>query len=95
MKTPSFKITKGDADTVSKIVDRALSVARKHRVHYDRMDATMDITACHNDHPLDLERLLSFPDFDFAHDVFGIRKHLNRDTGELEGLFSPRCSKRS
>ncbi|KKK55056.1 hypothetical protein LCGC14_3078450, partial [marine sediment metagenome] len=39
---------------------------------------------------LDLARFLEGPDFDFAHDVWGIRNHLNRETGQLENCFLPR-----
>lgn len=55
----------------------------------------MDLEAVHcNGCPLDFERLLSFPDADFGHDVFGIRRHLNRSTGKLEDYFLPRCAKK-
>jgi len=94
MKLASFKINKADAETISAIVDRAESLAKKHRDGIDRLETTMDLTACHNEVGLDLERLLSVPDFDFANDVFGISRHINRTTGELEGFFSPRCTKR-
>jgi len=54
----------------------------------------MDISATHcNGNPLDLESLLSVPYEDFAHDILGIQSNINRRTGELENLFSPRCSK--
>jgi len=51
----------------------------------------MDITACHN-HAcvLDLQRLSEAVDSDFLHDVGGIRRHLNRETLELENCFVPR-----
>lgn len=55
----------------------------------------MDITAVHaNGNQLDLTALLAADDSNFAHDVFGIRRHLNRDTGELEDFFTPRFSAR-
>lgn len=43
---------------------------------------------------LDLERLAGFPDFDFAHDVYGIMRHMDRTTGKLGGCFLPRCARR-
>jgi hypothetical protein len=95
MKLASFKISVTDASTISKIVDRAEILAAKHRDGIDRMETSMDLTACHNEVGLDLERLLSFPDFDFSHDVFGIMRHINRTSGELEGFFIPRCTKRA
>ena len=50
----------------------------------------MDISATHASHPLDLQRLLDSDDFNFLHDIFGIQKHLNRETGLLDGCFCPR-----
>jgi len=42
---------------------------------------------------IDLDVLLRFDDGNFAHDVFGIHRHLNRETGELMDCFSPRCTR--
>lgn len=48
----------------------------------------MDITACHlNGCPLDLPGLADASIGDFNHDVMGIRKFINRETGKLEGDF--------
>jgi hypothetical protein len=59
----------------------------------DLLETEMDITATHcNGCPLDLEKFLAAPDGDFGHDVFGIRHHINRRTGELENMFLPRCA---
>lgn len=53
----------------------------------------MDITACHkNGCPLDLEKFLKAPKPDFGHDLCGIVKYLDRNTGELTDHFHPRCS---
>lgn len=58
------------------------------------IDIAMDITAAHlNGCPLDLERLLKADAIDFAHDVFGIGKNLDRSTGKLVGGFLPRFAK--
>ena len=53
----------------------------------------MDLDYADQDCPLDLSALLEAPDSDFAHDVFGIRRHLNRQTKKLEGHFLPRYAK--
>lgn len=85
----SFQASKEDHETIARIVDRALMVRRD----MDRLSLNMDLTACHaNGHPLNLEKLLKAPDFDFAHDVFGIVRHIDRDTGKLTRCFSPRCT---
>ncbi len=51
----------------------------------------MDLTAAHlNGNRLELELLLSTDDANFAHDVFGIRRHIDRTTGKLLDCFVPR-----
>ncbi len=42
--------------------------------------------------PIDLDRLLHSESDTFTHDIGGINKHLNRETGELKG-FHPICAK--
>lgn len=59
------------------------------------VELEMDITACHcNGCPLDLEKLLNAGEFDFTHDVLGIRRHVSRETGEMQNCFVPRCAVR-
>jgi len=53
----------------------------------------MDLTACHaNSNALGLDRIIIADDFNFVHDVFGIRAHLDRETGKLRDCFIPRFS---
>lgn len=60
----------------------------------DMVDILMDITACHcNGTELDLNKFLNADTFNFAHDYFGIRKHISRKTGKLGNNFLPRCTK--
>ena len=50
---------------------------------YSVQDAEMDIIATHaNGCPLRLDQLLNARDGDFAHDIFGIRRFLDRQTGQ-------------
>lgn len=87
-----FSITKDEQKLVTKIARRAAKMAKEADIEYDQKTADMDICACHkNGCPLDLKKLLAFPDADFGHDVFGIRKYINRETGKLERGFFPRC----
>ncbi len=89
----SFKTTADEFDVIAKIADRAVDVAQCAGIDYDKRTALMDITAAHaNGCKLRLDELLNAPNFDFAHDVFGIRRHLNRETGRLGNCFSPRFS---
>jgi hypothetical protein len=54
----------------------------------------MDLSATHaNGCPLDFERLLAFPEFDYMHDIVGIHNHIHRGTGKLLHCFVPRCAK--
>lgn len=94
----NFKLSEIDSATIGLIADRALKMAKKHAkgspmANRDKMDWRMDITACHNmGCKLKLRDLARADDFNFAHDVFGIARHLNRETGKLEDHFLPRFS---
>lgn len=88
-----FTTTKQETKLISIIARRAVERAAELGVDYNFRDADMDITACHcNGCPLDLEKLLSAGDADFEHDVFGIRRFIDRSTGKLSHAFNPRCS---
>lgn len=87
----SFKVSKYEAQIIVKIAQRTVRYAQLADVEYDLMEADMDITACHaNGTPIKLDALLAADDFNFGHDVFGIRRHINRRTGQLENCFLPR-----
>ena len=78
----SFKATVKDREIIKQIAIRA-----------DYKDVAMDITACHlNGNPLRLQDLLDSDDFNFFHDIYGIRNCLNRETGKIDGMFLPRFS---
>lgn len=56
-----------------------------------RITTMMDLSVTHlNGCPLHLAELLDGEAQDFAHDLGGIRRHLNRETGKLEDFFLPR-----
>lgn len=85
--------TRFEQELVHKCADRAVAMAADAGVSYDKLTASMDIAACHlNGCELDLNKLLAAPDADFGHDVFGIRRHINRRTGQLGDCFLPRCA---
>ena len=91
--TVSFRITKEEAETVFAIARRASHLASEFETRYDTQEAVMDVTAAHaNGCPLDLCGLLAAGDADFGHDVFGIRRHIDRGTGGLRDCFLPRYS---
>lgn len=91
----NWAVSPADQDTITSIGYRAERLAKQlgmtGRHGYSRRDVMMDLTATHNNGcVLRLAELLAASDADFAHDVFGIRRYLNRDTGALEGCFVPR-----
>lgn len=88
----NWNVSKSDGVLIINIVDRATKFAAKYNQPVPPQLA-MDLIACHlNGNPLDLSSLLSAPYFDFVHDVWGIHRHINRATGELENCFVPRFS---
>lgn len=90
----SFDVTGTEGRVIQEIAQRAmgLSIARRYDP-FTIMDIAMDVTACHaNGNPLRLEALRDADDFNFTHDVLGIRRHLDRNTGKLGDFFSPRFS---
>lgn len=90
----SFKCSTEDARIIRWIAKRAIDKIQGFRAAgIGRTDIEMDVSAVHaNGCPLNLTRLLRFDDFNFAHDILGIRRHLNRTTGQLESGFRPRCA---
>ena len=89
----NWNSTKEDSQTITKIAERANAMANKPGGKYPMLDASMDIAACHlNGCPLRLKDLLAADDGNFAHDVFGIRQYIDRNTGKLQGCFDPRYS---
>lgn len=91
---PSFKTTKEEAALIHQIAKRAATLYYAAKIKMETIDVDMNVTATHaNGCPLNLEKLFGFPDFDFMHDITGINRHLDRNTGKLRGCFLPRSSK--
>lgn len=69
-------------------------IARRLFIEYtttDIMSVSMDIMAVHTSGcPLKLQELLDADNFNFLHDVFGICRNIDRDTGKLQNFFLPR-----
>lgn len=87
----NFKLTLDEHKTIVNIAQRAHAMAKEQGLDYSVLEANMDISACHaNGCRLKLSELASTDNFNFAHDVFGIRRHINRQSGELEDCFLPR-----
>ena len=82
--------------TESRLIDNIAKRAFFKGWRANQTQTMMDITACHlNGCELDLEGLLAAPSIDFAHDVCGISRHIDRETGQLKDLFEPRYAFKS
>ncbi len=85
-----WKTSGNDGELIEKIAARALVMG----LNDSKVEVMMDVTAVHlNDVELDLQRLLDADDFNFAHDVNGIRGHVDVYTGKLLRGFLPRHTK--
>jgi hypothetical protein len=85
----NWKISSSDALLVSQIAQRAV----REKLTQDVQDVSMDVTATHlNGNPLRLAELLKASLANFGHDITGIHRHLDRNTGKLKDYFSPRYS---
>ena len=86
-------------EQLSKIADAALELYAGWDIPDDKLTVMMDLEHAHDAAPLDLDAMLSAATrstvsrwryADFVHDMLGIRRHINRATGQLENCFSPR-----
>lgn len=85
------EFTGKDFQDFEAIIDRAVRL--KIYARRERLDCSMDISAAYVHCPLRLDDLLAADNFNFAHDVAGIKRHINRKTGKLESCFLPRFAK--
>jgi len=85
----NVQISNSDLNTVKKIARRCTRIFSGAAL--DETDYMMYLYAAYTIHKIDIDRLDKFDDFNFTHDIAGICHHLNRETGEMEGGFLPRC----
>lgn len=92
---PRMDASRSELKLIADIVSRLNDIVGDE-VPLDRLSLMMDLEACHcNGCPLDLVSLLEAArDYDLVHDVMGIHRHLNRETGKLEDFFRPRYAAR-
>jgi hypothetical protein len=86
-------LTAEEMELEKKIVDRALLLGKTNGIKIKRIDLVMDLEATHKHCPLDFAKLADADDGTFVHDIFGIRRYLNRETGYLGNCFVPRTAK--
>lgn len=88
----SFKTEPGESRLIAQIVDRSIKLAADLKLpNLNAAELSMDLTAAHcNGCRLRLAELLAADDANLGHDVFGIRRHINRSTGKVGDGFLPR-----
>jgi hypothetical protein len=86
------KTTRAEAELIGQIANRVVKLGKANDIHLDKLEVVMDLTAAHATCPLKLHQMLEVDDETLAHDAFGIRRHLNRQTGELMHCFLPRLA---
>lgn len=86
-----FTASPEELKLIEAISKRAKKLYKAHGQKVDLIDIIMDLEATQcNGCTLCLQELLEADDFNLMHDVCGINRHLNRETGELERFFLPR-----
>lgn len=84
----SLGVTSSEAVIIRAIAD----IVARTRLDEPPGRTATDLAVCHaHACPLDLKRLLAAGygnpfDPDFVHDIYGIRNHLNRETGKMGGI---------
>lgn len=91
---PKMEVSKDEQKTIMDIVKRFFNIVGDAG-DLRPIAIMLDLKACHsNGCPLDLDALLAAPrDSDVVHDVAGIGRYLNRETGKLEEEFTPRYAR--
>lgn len=92
MDQVKFEATDQELASLNACIQRGVDlklVKRGQRLHH-----AMNLLATHaNGNPIDFDRLLSADDFTFTHDLLGIDRHIDRETGHLANMFRPRSSR--
>lgn len=91
MPKPSFLVSPDDHKLILQIADRAYEKSQRYGLGLDKLDLAMTVTAVHaNGCPLRLADLATADDFNFSHDVVGMIRHIDTNTGRLRNCFVPR-----
>lgn len=89
----NWDVSSFEQSLIEKIADRAKPLYEEQGIEDTYMTIVMDLTACHaNGTPLKLDELLRADKGTFGHDVFGIRRYIDRSTGKLTQCFLPRTA---
>jgi hypothetical protein len=84
------KLNDTDRNRIDEVVDRATTLFAKMDPPLDRLCLTMDLMVVHAViFPLDLEGMVTGDETNFAHDIGGISRYLDRTNGRLMDSFEP------
>lgn len=90
-KAMNFGVTDDEIIMIDKIVRRFAALCAEHGKQLAIVETMMDIVLTHTqNHKLNFIGLLLTNDNDFAMDVIGIIKNMDRTTGKLTNGFKPR-----
>lgn len=87
------KFTDAEEAAVARIIARAVALYAAAGDPVEPIHVRMNLSCVHATTPLRLADMADAPDFDFGHDIFGIERHLDKDTGRLGGCFLPRFAR--
>lgn len=85
-----MSLTDEDVSAINRITKKAIQMMPIMSFRF--MELEMDLQAAHLGCRLDLDQLENGDNGDFAHDVVGISKNIDRETGQLQNCFLPRCA---
>lgn len=77
--------------SISEVVKRA---NKNDLLMFDSISLFMDLECAVDVFDIDIEKLLTADDFNFAHDICGIQNNLNRYTKQFENCFVPRFARK-
>ena len=80
-------MNKDRMDTIVKITERADKMGL---LVFDRLSLIMDLECTDNEFNLRLDELLTTDDYNFAHDICGIQRHIDRKAKTMGDFFVPR-----
>ena len=93
------RFNKSQYETCGKIAQRLFNLLRLQNPPTSTYegdtvtDVILDLEHVNDVCPISLDRLYTFPDGDFLHDMSGIYRHFNRTTKQLDDCFCPRSAK--
>src|SRR5450755_3714319 len=86
----NFKVAPADFALIFAISKRASALLKDRDSTKAHIKMEMDLEAVHNYCSLRLADLLGTNDFDFVHEIIGIRENFYRKTGYFQNGFWPR-----